>query len=529
MNPFPSHFPSLPVRSLAAIVLGIGSVFAPFAQGELDFGALDIVSASGAMDLLDGSGPQAATMSQVPVTDNAFTPGGLGFRLLAGANYVGDYLIAEKVDDGLRLRHKLTRKSGGISGTGPALLVDLAVSDPAGIVADPLATCTPPTPLRTDGQWQLFQWIEPSTTAFQGPFTFEIPAGFQGHLEITDLGAPGDRFEVFESASAFSAFATSEVSPGNVALNILDPNAALPDADYSSAEQTLPAGTYEVDVRVLSSPLVNVGAGALRVRLEEDSTEPAGTPLNTDGTWMRIRWFDGMVLENPLTFTVPPGFEGTLDVTDLGSNTDNLSIRKDGVVIGLQTSFTNPDASLNESDPSVAFNDSRWSTASATFQEGSHAITIGVDAWFATAGAGAVRLSLQSTAPVPTYTNFSDTMFSAETPADQRQPDKNPENDELDNGLEFLTGGDPEKPDASPFDSELDSEFFVITYRRLKSIPRDLEIIETSETFGNWAVNPNAVTTYEDIDGVLELVTVKIPSTGITRLFWRIRIPAAQL
>ena len=234
-----------------------------------------------------------------------------------------------------------------------------------------------------------------------------------------------------------------------------------------------------------------------------------------------------------LTIVIPVGFEGVVDLTDIGCcTTERYSLTVDGTSMG-ETSVPSYEENFggDMNDPDRGFSFSDWSSGTFIVGAGEHSLlvdTTEVGTLFTTWGAY-IRVTLRAVGGGggrQSYDQWDDDAFSAATPTSERAPDKNPDGDELNNAMEYLTGSDPESETTeSPFESGLDGGVFEVSYRRSKKVSAGAETVETSETFSDdWDVNASASIATKSIDDDYERVTVRIPVGELDRLFWRVRL-----
>jgi hypothetical protein len=124
---------------------------------------------------------------------------------------------------------------------------------------------TPPPLSLTVGEWKNFSFDDYSWLDL-----FAVSLDKPGLLTVTDIQAPGDRFEVwvFDTDSGFfylpSEYQTSE--PKESADFTLDPDVAVdPYSPWSSGVWNLARGNYQISGRVLNKIEEGQGIGYLRV------------------------------------------------------------------------------------------------------------------------------------------------------------------------------------------------------------------------------------------------------------------------
>ena len=107
-------------------------------------------------------------------------------------------------------------------------------------------------------------------------------------------------------------------------------------------------------------------------------------PVPTNGEWTQFRWADidannpgsPVVIETPLTFTVPGGDSAVLDVTDYALPGDQFKIT-DAISGDMWTTSVPDDSSFaDERDIDDAFRDSRWSSGSFNLGPGMYELEI---------------------------------------------------------------------------------------------------------------------------------------------------------
>ena len=215
----------------------------------------------------------------------------------------------------------------------------------------------------------------------------------------------------------------------------------------------------------------------------------AATQIATDGQWVHlgfhsqvgttpIRVGDIFVADPELTIVIPVGFEGVVDLTDIGCcTTERYSLTVDGTSMG-ETSVPSYEENFggDMNDPDRGFSFSDWSSGTFIVGAGEHSLlvdTTEVGTLFTTWGAY-IRVTLRAVGGGggrQSYDQWDDDAFSAATPTSERAPDKNPDGDELNNAMEYLTGSDPEiETTESPFESGLDGGVFEVSYRRSKKV-----------------------------------------------------------
>ena len=139
-----------------------------------------------------------------------------------------------------------------------------------------------PTPVPTNGSWIHFRWHAASVPvgdpvfSLDQPFTFTVPNGFIGKLDVTDFSLPGDQFRLTDAGSPLGDTST----PTHIDADESDPDVAFASTDWSSETFMLGAGAHSIDIEVIqfttaSGPVSGVtppgsvtnGGGFLRVNL----------------------------------------------------------------------------------------------------------------------------------------------------------------------------------------------------------------------------------------------------------------------
>lgn len=144
------------------------------------------------------------------------------------------------------------------------------------------------------------------------------------------------------------------------------------------------------------------------------------------------------------------------------------------------------------------------------------------EAFFGATIADSLQLTLVSP-PSSNYEEWVSAVFGGATPIAQRDPDDDPDNDGLENGMEYLTGSNPERPTFATVDSQSSNgEIFVVTYLRSKTVPAGVETVEFSSDLVNWEEDPEAIVSSNDWNPSQTLETVRVPLNGVDRLFARI-------
>jgi PEP-CTERM motif len=148
--------------------------------------------------------------------------------------------------------------------------------------------------LAGNGQWLAFdvdelsaadgglQWID--LTAGGTPLTLEftIDPGFFGVLTVVDGGFAGDRFSVFNGATALGQTSPPAISyPDSLGLDF---DAALADSRYSSRQFVLVAGTYGItgslaESVTLDGVALNATVGGARLQV---------SPVPEPATWVTL-------------------------------------------------------------------------------------------------------------------------------------------------------------------------------------------------------------------------------------------------
>lgn len=164
--------------------------------------------------------------------------------------------------------------------------------------------------IATNGAWNAFSWHEtgfdgnqvslpPGNTYFGNyvfqfdgasgvllPFTFTIPGGFTGKMDITDIEQSGDLFQVFDFASNLGF--TSSPTSGDTQS---DPDVALLNANFSHATYTgLTPGNHSITINVTAGAgNLPHGGGRLRVTLVPEPASSLMALLGLGGVFLRRR------------------------------------------------------------------------------------------------------------------------------------------------------------------------------------------------------------------------------------------------
>ncbi|NCF91722.1 MAG: hypothetical protein GWQ05_12315, partial [Verrucomicrobiaceae bacterium] len=112
----------------------------------------------------------------------------------------------------------------------------------------------------------------------------------------------------------------------------------------------------------------------------------------------------------------------------------------------------------------------------------------------------------------------------AVTPESERDPEDNPDNDELNNALEYLTGSNPEESAPSPLQFFRSGDSLVVTFPRTKAIPMNTEQIEVSGDLMEWDPAPDGVASSSDLNELQSLIIVTLPFEGLTQQFMQIAV-----
>ena len=139
-------------------------------------------------------------------------------------------------------------------------------------------------------------------------------------------------------------------------------------------------------------------------------------------------------------------------------------------------------------------------------------------------GFGSVDNSSLILAPVfsDSYRQWAAGVFEASTPMASRDPEDNPDGDDLNNGLEYLIGSHPEFPTASPIDSQVLGNGLRVTYPRIKAVPIGTEYIEVSGDLKLWIKDPSLDITITNLNALQSLVTVTLPLGNLEHRFLQI-------
>ena len=126
------------------------------------------------------------------------------------------------------------------------------------------------------------------------------------------------------------------------------------------------------------------------------------------------------------------------------------------------------------------------------------------------------------------YAGWADMNFTEATPLELRGPNDDPDMDGLENSLEYLTGMSPEQADANPFQLVVSKGMIGLTYPRLKNVPNDADVFETSTDLTIWteATDPAPTRVSMSNSATLETVTLSVPNGDEPRLFGRLNVTA---
>ncbi len=189
------------------------------------------------------------------------------------------------------------------------------------------------TTLSPDGEWQDFRWygIDGDFQSLNGPFSFTIPDGMIGVLDITDTHEVGDRFTLTDFDTLLG---TTPPPPTSIGEFTRDPNLAFTSPNWSSATYQLQPGEHEIQIE--TTPLPDgprLGGGFLRVGLLGESPQLSwntpspityGTPLSeAQLNASTASGIPGTYVYNPPMDTVlPAGLGQTLSVTFTPDDTE---------------------------------------------------------------------------------------------------------------------------------------------------------------------------------------------------------------
>ena len=148
-----------------------------------------------------------------------------------------------------------------------------------------------PAALPTDGSWVSFlvddqfgdsslSWKDDAGNPVT--FRFVVPVGYKAQLTIVDLGFSGDQFSYTVSGSFYYSGGTGPAVAATYSPTlqaVMDPDAAMANADFSRGTIQLNQGDWSVDGKLLESLRVdgvplNSTNGALRVNLEAITAVP---------------------------------------------------------------------------------------------------------------------------------------------------------------------------------------------------------------------------------------------------------------
>ena len=121
-----------------------------------------------------------------------------------------------------------------------------------------------------------------------------------------------------------------------------------------------------------------------------------------------------------------------------------------------------------------------------------------------------------------TYNAWKNAKFTGETPLDLQDPLDDPDGDDLTNSLEFLLGTDPEDFSDIPITTTIMGDVATLTYRRVTSIPAEIDQVEVSEDLALWSIDSSITISTQPLDETHSLVTVTIPLAGRDRCFAQI-------
>jgi len=104
-----------------------------------------------------------------------------------------------------------------------------------------------PVVLPYQGGWQAFDWINQTGPIDFPPDGFVLNTTQVTFLDITDIGIPGDSFDVIVSGSINAIFSTPDV-PIFSTLQVLNPDLAFGNPSFSWGQFTLGPGSYTIDI-----------------------------------------------------------------------------------------------------------------------------------------------------------------------------------------------------------------------------------------------------------------------------------------
>ena len=104
-----------------------------------------------------------------------------------------------------------------------------------------------PVVLPFQGGWQAFDWINQSGLIDFPPDGFVLNTTQATFLEITDIGIPGDSFNVIVSGSINAIFSTPDV-PIFSTLQVLNPDLAFGNPSFSWGRFALGPGSYTINI-----------------------------------------------------------------------------------------------------------------------------------------------------------------------------------------------------------------------------------------------------------------------------------------
>lgn len=121
-----------------------------------------------------------------------------------------------------------------------------------------------------------------------------------------------------------------------------------------------------------------------------------------------------------------------------------------------------------------------------------------------------------------TYNAWKNATFTGETPLDLQDPLDDPDGDDLTNSLEFLLGTAPEDFSDIPITTTIMGDVATLTYRRVTSIPAEIDQVEVSEDLALWSIDSSITISTQPLDEPHSLVTVTILLAGRDRCFAQI-------